>query len=160
MSGAAVKRRKPILNILFVEDDVELGRLLVRQAESSGDRTWLAKSVKEALQLLERIQAQEQCHVIVSDFHLPDGTAWDVYYGITRSDRLKHSMILYTASAEEASNWRERTQCQAFLKGRDSVQDVQQAARSLALFWLGKPGGDAAANVPQAADLTEEVFKL
>ena len=79
--------------VLIVEDDVTLGRSLVRMARSFGYEAECANTVALALAALERSD------VLILDLNLPDGCGARILSRI-RAERLPIKVVVLTASTD------------------------------------------------------------
>jgi DNA-binding response OmpR family regulator len=79
--------------ILVVEDDVALGRSLLRMVRSLGYEAQCVETVARALAALERSD------VVILDLNLPDGCGTEILSRI-RADRLPHKVVVLTASTD------------------------------------------------------------
>jgi len=83
--------------ILIVEDEVDIGKLLVMQVESMGSTVDHVKSGEEALSLLNR----QTYDLIILDWMLPGMSGVEIAQLVRRMDSLSHMAILMVTAKSD-----------------------------------------------------------
>ena len=130
---AALGEAVPALDphrVLIVEDDPDLGRVLARLLERHGTQVLLARTGRQAIELIDR----QRPDLLVLDLILPEGDGFDVVDHLRSDGHLQEiPLLVYTAIDLDAAE-RERLQLgrtRIMTKGRSTPADVEEHVKRL-----------------------------
>jgi CheY-like chemotaxis protein len=116
--------------VLIVEDDPDLGRVLARLLERHGTQVLLARTGRQAIELIDR----QRPDLLVLDLILPEGDGFDVVDHLRSDEHLQQiPLLVYTAIDLDAAE-RERLQLgrtRIMTKGRSTPADVEEHVKRL-----------------------------
>ena len=116
--------------VLIVEDDPDLGRVLARLLERHAAQVVLARTGRQALELIDR----QRPDVMLLDLTLPEGDGFHVVDHLRGDEELQQiPLVVYTAvdlgSAEQERLQLGRTRIMT--KGRSTPADVEEYVKGL-----------------------------
>jgi CheY-like chemotaxis protein len=129
----ALDERAKVAQVLVVEDDLDLARVLITMFQRHGIKTVYAGTGQEAIAACE----QRMPDLLVLDLILPDGDGFMVADWLRQQDQLRQvPLVVYSAKELEGSE-RERLQLghtEFFTKGRITPEEFEQQI----VVWLDR----------------------
>jgi CheY-like chemotaxis protein len=137
----ALEQRAKGEQVLVVEDDQDLAKVLLSMFQRHGIETACARTGREAIQLCTRLSPD----LLVLDLILPDGDGFTVVDWLRQQDQLRHvPLVIYSAKdLDDAERQRLQLGHTDFLtKGRITPEEFEQHVMALLMHIVPRAGED------------------